>query len=55
MWEVAGVTDFLVRPGGMTVQGGAREGDWHDVVRIAVDDEHRASHVGSDSMEPCGS
>ena len=54
MWEVTGLTDFLVRPGWMAGQGSAREGDWDHVVSIAVDDEHRASNVGGDSMEPCG-
>src|SRR3954462_2652285 len=55
MWEVAGVTDLPVRPGWVAGHGGAREGDWHDVVSIAVNDEHRASHVAGDSMEPRGS
>jgi len=54
MWEVTGVTDLVVRPRWMAGQGSACEGDRHDVVSIAVDYQHRASHVVSDSMERFG-
>ena len=55
MREVSGAMDLMVCPGWVARCRGPREGDWDDVVGVAVDDQYRAPHSRCKSVERSGS